>query len=425
MHSDGPLRDLQEDEDCPRGVSQRRDRAAESAAPARRQRQHQRQKRQAPPGLASGRAAGAGAAQDRSAARPAADNPNLIALGSRDKIPSHDGSASQDSHHDSSQAVRAEQSAAPRPPENERPGTPRKLLHLRPYGQLTPLRDQDEDADVIIMAPAPAPLAAPNGQPGPHPSFIEVAKPYIFQQKIEQFLTAIGMPEAKEDSNRLQGVQLIDNVRKSLQLPVRTFNTACVYYHKFRLIHADNEYNLIEASLAALFTACKIEDTLKKSKEIICASFNLKLSPGEHLSPDDPQRHQQLEQPSKVIIGLERLMLEGAGFDFRNRQPQKLVIKLTRRCGFAKDRVGKTAYSMSLDLYRTFAPLKQTTAAMAIACVELAARLCGANLERIVGEGSTIDYARWRVTRAEVMGESSPPPPRKHHSVATRAREQH
>ncbi|KAH7039443.1 cyclin-like protein [Macrophomina phaseolina] len=249
------------------------------------------------------------------------------------------------------------------------------------------------------MAPAPAPLAAPNGQPGPHPSFIEVAKPYIFQQKIEQFLTAIGMPEAKEDSNRLQGVQLIDNVRKSLQLPVRTFNTACVYYHKFRLIHADNEYNLIEASLAALFTACKIEDTLKKSKEIICASFNLKLSPGEHLSPDDPQ----LEQPSKVIIGLERLMLEGAGFDFRNRQPQKLVIKLTRRCGFAKDRVGKTAYSMSLDLYRTFAPLKQTTAAMAIACVELAARLCGANLERIVGEGSTIDYARWRVTRAEVM----------------------
>ncbi|KAK7539337.1 cyclin [Phyllosticta citribraziliensis] len=247
------------------------------------------------------------------------------------------------------------------------------------------------------MVPAPPSLTAPNGHPVPHPSFIEVAKPYIFQQKIEHYLAIIGMTEAKEDGIRLQGVKLIDDVRKALQLPVRTFNTACVYYHKFRLLHSDSEYNLHEASLAALFTACKIEDTLKKSKEIICASFNLKLSPSEHLSPDDPQ----LEQPSKVIIGLERLMLEAAGFDFRNRQPQKLVIKLTRKCAFAKENVGRTAYLMSLDLYRTFAPLKQTTPAMAIACVELAARLHDANMTFITEEH--LGYSRWHVTRAEVM----------------------
>lgn len=91
---------------------------------------------------------------------------------------------------------------------------------MRPYGQLTP-PSEDEDAagaTKAIMAPAPAPLTAPNGQPGPHPSFIEVAKPYIFQQKVEAYLAAIGMAEAKEDSIRLQGVQLIDTVRRSLQL---------------------------------------------------------------------------------------------------------------------------------------------------------------------------------------------------------------
>jgi hypothetical protein len=27
--------------------------------------------------------------------------------------------------------------------------------------------------------------------------------------------------------------------------PVRTFNTAVVYYHKFRLLHADTEYNYV------------------------------------------------------------------------------------------------------------------------------------------------------------------------------------
>lgn len=43
-----------------------------------------------------------------------------------------------------------------------------------------------------------------------------------------------------------------------------------------------------DAAAAALFTACKIEDTLKKSRDIVCAAYNLKLPPSEHLSSDSP-----------------------------------------------------------------------------------------------------------------------------------------
>lgn len=76
-----------------------------------------------------------------------------------------------------------------------------------------------------------------------------------------------------------------------------------MYYHKFRLVHADaeyiyivsdsklaNQYDLTEpqdAAAAALFTACKIEDTLKKSREILCAAYNMKLSMSDQISPDD------------------------------------------------------------------------------------------------------------------------------------------
>ena len=66
------------------------------------------------------------------------------------------------------------------------------------------------------MAPAAAPVE--NGDVGPHPSFIEVAKPFIFEQRLQECMNAIGMTEAKEDSIRLQGVAWIDSVRKSLQL---------------------------------------------------------------------------------------------------------------------------------------------------------------------------------------------------------------
>jgi CTD kinase subunit beta len=243
------------------------------------------------------------------------------------------------------------------------------------------------------------PAASSDERIGPHPSYIEVAKPYILQSAIAKCLTELHMSDGKEDAVRLQGVAWIDNVRRSLQLPIRTFNTAIVYYHKFRLLHADIEYNWADASAAALFTACKIEDTLKKSRDILCANWNLKLSPSEHLSPDDPR----FESHSKLIIGLERLMLESAGFDFRNRYPQKLVVKMARAAGFDRGSEAKTAWNLSIDLYRTFAPLKQTTTTMAMACIELAARLHEMNPEDFVDSG-VLSYKKWNTSRAEVMG---------------------
>lgn len=244
-----------------------------------------------------------------------------------------------------------------------------------------------------------APAASSSDRPGPHPSYIEISQPYMMQSSIEAALTERGMSDAREDAVRLQGVMWIDNVRRRLQLPVKTFNTAVVYYHKFRLRHADSEYNWADASAAALLCACKIEDTQKKSREILCASWNLKLAPSEQLTPDDPR----FENPSKLIMGLERLMLESARFDFRGRHPQKLVVKMAKAVGFDREVQGRTAWNLSLDLYRTFAPVKQTSATMAIACVELAARLHKTEPEAYVDKG-IMEYKKWHTTRAEVMG---------------------
>ena len=68
--------------------------------------------------------------------------------------------------------------------------------------------------------------------------------------------------------------------------PVETFTTACTYYHLFRLCHRDAEYNYQDASLASLFMACKVEDTIKKSREILCAAYNIK-NPTQPTTQDD------------------------------------------------------------------------------------------------------------------------------------------
>lgn len=96
-------------------------------------------------------------------------------------------------------------------------------------------------------------------------------------------------------------------------------------------------------------------------------------------------------------------MLEAAGFDFRSRQPQQLVVKLSQACGFTKE-VCSLAYAICMDLYSTFAPLKQTTWTMAIACVELAARLRPneVNVDSTLQEGG-MDYEKGAVDRAQVL----------------------
>ncbi|KAJ4289195.1 RNA polymerase II C-terminal domain kinase beta subunit [Kalmusia sp. IMI 367209] len=255
------------------------------------------------------------------------------------------------------------------------------------------------------MAPTASPTEgsrdrtpAATARVGPHPSYIEVAKPYILQASIQRCLSELSMSDAKEDAVRLQGVAYIDQVRRALQLPVRTFNTAAIYYHKFRLLHAEAEYNWEAAAAAALFTACKIEDTLKKSREVLAAYWNSKVGVGEQLSSDDPR----FENHAKLILGLERLMLESAGFDFRNRYPQKLMVKMARTLGFDTNNEAKTMWNLSIDMYRTFTPLKQTTATMAIACVELAARLHEMDTSKVIDVG-VCRYRRWETSRAEIM----------------------
>ncbi|KAF1976676.1 cyclin-like protein [Bimuria novae-zelandiae CBS 107.79] len=255
------------------------------------------------------------------------------------------------------------------------------------------------------MAPTASPpdtsrdrTPANSSRVGPHPSYIEVAKPYILQSAIQRCLGDVGMSDAKEDAVRLQGVAYIDQVRRALQLPIRTFNTAVIYYHKFRLLHAEVEYSWEVAAAAALFTACKIEDTLKKSREVLAAYWNSKVGVGEQLSSDD----QRFEVHSKMILGLERLMLESAGFDFRNRYPQKPMVKLARALRFDPNNEAKTMWNLSIDMYRTFTPLKQTTPTMAIACVELAARLHEMDASKIVDSG-VCRYSKWNTSRAEVM----------------------
>lgn len=263
---------------------------------------------------------------------------------------------------------------------------------------------------------------------GPHPSTIRVSARYASQSTLEKKLlpqTTAGAQagvevqerltaEAREDSIRLQGCRWLDDVRRQMQLPIRTFTTACTYYHNFRLAHpqtvAGMEYGnaWADACAASLLTACKVEDTLKKSKDILAAAHNLRAATtgGEQVGTDDAM----FEAPSRAVIGLERLVLEAGSFDFRSKYPHDLMVKIAKTLEGPVDEkraITGLAWSVLTDMHRTFVPLKQTSATMAVASLELASHLYAAGTANdssaIRDSFADFNYERLSTTREEVM----------------------
>ncbi|KAI2602245.1 hypothetical protein GGR54DRAFT_625065 [Hypoxylon sp. NC1633] len=246
--------------------------------------------------------------------------------------------------------------------------------------------------------------AAKNGimesHAGPPLGTVKVGRQYFSEAHIRRIFIEKSLDPAREANYRLQGVQLIQSMREALSFPLKTYNAACTYYHHFRLEHGNQDYSYSDAALASLFVACKAEDSLKKSREIFCAHHNLK-NPDHQATQDD----KMFDQPSKIIIGLERQIMEAICFDFRVRYPQKAIIKIYKEVlGGSKDAPASIAVAMniSLDMYKTFAPIKHTSFTCAFVVVQLTALITGHWVDKF----EALDPLDWHTDKqsvAEVM----------------------
>jgi CTD kinase subunit beta len=117
------------------------------------------------------------------------------------------------------------------------------------------------------------------------------------------------------------------------------------------------------------------------------------------LTPDD----EIFENQAKLMINLERYLLEIVAFDFRARNCGELLAGLMAELG-SGEKLVKLAMSVALDLYRTLAVLKQTRQTLALACIEMAARFLQADEE--ISKASTREalYERVGTSRQEVLG---------------------
>ncbi|KAI1175388.1 hypothetical protein F4777DRAFT_550536 [Nemania sp. FL0916] len=256
------------------------------------------------------------------------------------------------------------------------------------------------DADVGGFSASGHGSGSGTGLACPPLGVIKSGRQYLHEGTIRRKLARLETDLSRDEAARLQGVQLIDEVRNVLRLPIITYIAACGYYHRFRLEIDPKAYQWHDAALACLFVACKSEDTLKKSRDILCANHNIK-NPDRTTTPDD----KLFDASSKMLIGLERQVIETLRFDFQVRNPFKMLAKIVKVV-LGPDREGSKffveAFKVGTDMYKTFAPLKHTTFTCAFAAARLTALMTGLH-ESIFADLDPTEYYTREEWVAEVM----------------------
>ncbi|KTW32012.1 uncharacterized protein T551_00694 [Pneumocystis jirovecii RU7] len=208
-----------------------------------------------------------------------------------------------------------------------------------------------------------------------YPVAVQLSWPYFSTKQVASLSASSrssSLSESKETQIRFQACTWIYHVGRSMKLsvsaffliklstnilnsPIRTIGSAMIIYHRFHLFNPMSEFSyIVDTAAACLFVACKMEDTSKKLKDILIASYNLKHPNG----PDISFESQTIEEQKKRIIGLERMVLETSCFDFRQRHPQPYIIKFARHLKRISKEIARKAWDISIDSYKTFSPLK-------------------------------------------------------------------
>ncbi|EPQ31228.1 uncharacterized protein PFL1_01413 [Pseudozyma flocculosa PF-1] len=232
------------------------------------------------------------------------------------------------------------------------------------------------------------------------------------------------LAESKWHSNRNIATGFIQAVASRLGFPQRTTATAQLTYQRFHLFYPPSDFVLHEVALASLVLAAKLNDTPKKARDILLASYAFRF-PELVKGDDDPAAGPSsgaslsaaaavagtkrkappssrsadpasalastsaigtvsetdidpavLETDRKRIMALEKLLLESICFNFQLCAPSTLalVVKLCRRWSLPRC-LARTAWRVAADLFRTPAPLQHPPHVIASASVYAAALL--------------------------------------------------
>ncbi|CAO3639612.1 unnamed protein product [Cunninghamella blakesleeana] len=166
----------------------------------------------------------------------------------------------------------------------------------------------------------------------------------------------------------------MQEVGKSLGFPQTTISTSQALYHRFYLYYSLQSFSPLEVCITCLFVGSKIEETIKKLRDIYIVAHSVRYPKHQELDPESIS-----DDRLAKIIEYEKLLLETLCFNFQLKHPYEYIVKFSKRIQEIQDINGKVlarkAYSLAIDSYRITLCLEYPSHTVAAGCIYLANKL--------------------------------------------------
>lgn len=180
---------------------------------------------------------------------------------------------------------------------------------------------------------------------------------------------------ARVEAIRQQACVFMDKVGSRLGFPRRTIASAQLLYHRFHLFFPFSDFNPHDVSIASIWLASKLEDTLKKLREIQLAAWFVRNIQEGGNGLGEPEGS-IIEAERHRLSGVERLLLETVCFDFGSGKPAggrdlfSYVVGIGCRLGVSRNLI-QISFRLAIDSHRTLVGLTYPPHLIALACLYL------------------------------------------------------
>ncbi|KAI8321010.1 hypothetical protein GQ54DRAFT_245717, partial [Martensiomyces pterosporus] len=161
----------------------------------------------------------------------------------------------------------------------------------------------------------------------------------------------------------------IKELARLMGFPTRTTNTAQLLVHRTYIHRPATTINSTDLATACLFVAAKMEETIKKLRDILAHSYVLSSQTTEVDAQAVPSSVTDKMRPS--VLAAEQFVLDAIGFDFQTAHPHLLLVKLAKLAG-AQRSMAIAGWTILDDSHFTTLPVQYPSVVVAAGSLSLA-----------------------------------------------------
>lgn len=194
---------------------------------------------------------------------------------------------------------------------------------------------------------------------------IKISRPFLSPGQIKFLRQASGLNGPAVIQDNIRSFQLIWQLCRAIKFPIRTITTSMLVYQK-AVMYNGNRYPFVELVVACVLVASKIEDTLKRTKELVTLAHKIRSNVS--------LTNSQADEAKSSVLGLERQILETIGFDFRIRHPHNYIVSICKQYAVTQE-IAQMAWTIATDAYMTDSVLQYPSHVIAVASLWLAFKI--------------------------------------------------